>query len=126
VTPGRKQTLIAGLIGFALGAATLWSFHYYYGAQYRNADPYRQMLNRFSSKLDLSADQKTQVAAILEDKRQKIAALRDEARPRFEEIRGATRAEIRQVLTAEQQQKFDAMQSDWDAPWKRRRPSGGG
>jgi hypothetical protein len=126
MTAGRRQTLIAALVGFALGAGTIGSFQYYYSAPYRNADPYRQMLNRFSSKLDLSADQKTRVAAILEDKRQKIAALRDEARPRFEEIRGATRAEIRAVLTAEQQQKFDAMQSDWDAPWKRRRPARGG
>lgn len=126
MTAGRKPILIAGLVGFVLGALTFWSFHYYYGAQYRNADPYRQMLNRFSSKLDLTSDQKTQVAAILEDKRRKIAALRDAARPRFEEIRGATRDEIRQVLTADQQQKFDAMQADWDAPWKRRRPARGG
>lgn len=125
MTRGWTQGLVAGLIGFALGAATVASFQYYYGAAYRSsADPYRQMLDRFSSKLDLSADQKTQVAAILEDKRQKIAALRDEARPQFEAIRTATQTEIRQLLTAEQQQKFDAMQSDWDAPWKRRRPPG--
>lgn len=117
-----KQILIAAFAGWVIGAAVGWSaFQYQYRDLLRDGDRYSQMLERFSAKLGLSPEQKTKIQELLESKRQKIKVLRAEVHPKFEEIRNATREEIRQLLTAEQQEKFDAMQSDWESYWKRRR-----
>ncbi len=82
-----------------------------------------RLLQRFSSKLKLTPEQRTQVATILEAKRQKIDALRADIRPKFEEIRTSTAADIRKLLTPEQQQKFDVMQVEWET--RRRQRQGG-
>lgn len=117
-----KQILIAAFAGWVIGAAVGWSaFQYQYRDLLRGGDRYSQMLERFSAKLGLSPEQKTKIQELLESKRQKIKVLRAEVHPKFEEIRNATREEIRQLLTAEQQEKFDAMQSERESYWKRRR-----
>jgi hypothetical protein len=115
-----KQVVISLFIGFSLGATLGW-----WGSQYsedwRGKDRYSWMLERFSSRLDLTPQQKKDIAEILEAKRQSITALRAEIRPRFEEIRNSTREEIRRLLTVDQQKKFDEMQSEWESHWKKRR-----
>ncbi|MCI0527822.1 MAG: hypothetical protein L0Y56_10330 [Nitrospira sp.] len=114
-----RQIIISLLIGAALGAALGW-----WGSQYsgdlRGKDHYTWMLERFSTKLSLTPEQKKEIADILEAKRQSIIALRAEVRPRFEEIRNSARDEIRKRLTPEQQQKFDAMQAEWESRRKDR------
>ncbi len=111
-----NQIVIALVLGAGVGfvaarycAPGLFQYHWSRGKFQQ------RLLDRFSSKLQLSPEQHTQVGAILEAKRQKIDALRAEIRPRFEDIRTTTSAEIRQLLTPEQQQKFDTMQAEWDA-----------
>src|SRR3972149_350592 len=114
-----KQVVISLFIGFSLGAAVGW-----WGSQYsedwRGKDRYSWMLERFSSRLDLTPQQKKDIAEILEAKRQSITALRAEIRPRFEKIRTSPRQEIRKRLTPEQQQKFDAMHEEWESRRKDR------
>lgn len=115
-----KQVAVSLLIGLALGAVLTW-----WGSQYsegwRGQDRYNWMLERFSSKLALTPEQKREVSEILEAKRQSIDALRAEIRPRFEEIRNSTRQEIRKRLTPEQRQKFDALQEEWESMRKSHR-----
>ncbi len=82
-----------------------------------------RLLQRFSSKLKLTPEQRTQVATILEAKRQKIDALRADIQPKFEEIRTSIAADIRKLLTPEQEQKFDVMQAEGEA--RRRQRQGG-
>ena len=120
MTLARKQVVIAfvlgGCVGFAAawGSLPRWRHHPWGGNQFQH-----RLLDRFSSTLKLTPDQRSQVAAILETKRQKMDALRAEIRPRFDELRASTGAEIRRLLTPEQQQRFDVMEAEWDARVKR-------
>ena len=115
-----KPIIVAFVLGVAISVfvgrwCAPFAFHRWGGrGQFQH-----QMLKRFTAKLKLTPDQQQRVAAILEDKRTKIDALRAEMRPKFEEIRNGTRTEIRQVLTPEQQQKFDVMDAEFDARMKR-------
>ncbi len=83
-------------------------------------------LQQLAETLALTGEQKTQVAAVFQTEGEKLAALRadDSLRPRkklkqFREIRESARAQIRAILTPEQQAKFDAL------PKPKRRPGGG-
>lgn len=55
-----------------------------------------------SQELDLTADQREQVAAVLERQHRAMVALWKEVKPRSEEIRRATWQEVRSILTPEQ------------------------
>ena len=111
-----KQIVIAFLLGGCVGFVV--AKHCGPRMFHRHGDGthfQQRLLDRFSSKLHLTQEQRSQVATILEAKRQKMDTLRAEIRPKFEELRTSTSADIRQLLTAEQQKKFDAMQAEWDA-----------
>jgi Spy/CpxP family protein refolding chaperone len=86
-----------------------------------------QRLQHLAQELALTEVQKSQVAAVFRVEGEKIAALRanDSLRPRkklkeFREIREGIRAQVRALLTPEQQAKFDAL------PKSQRRPGGAG
>ncbi len=79
-----------------------------------------QRLKRFSEKLKLTPDQRQQVSTIFEASRTKMEALRAEFRPKFEAIRTDTRAQIRGLLTPDQQKTFDAMNAERDAKRQQR------
>ena len=115
--------LVGGLIGLA-GAASLapHARHRHWGKGYGQ----HRLMDRFSSTLHLTPEQREKVSGILEAKRQKIEALRAEIRPRFDEIRTSTSGEIRQLLTPEQQQQFDAMEAERAAKRKQFREKWGG
>src|SRR3990167_7323824 len=76
------------------------------------------MLERFSKELHLSAEQKNQVSAIFEKRHPQMLALQAEMRPKFETLRNATDAEIRALLNADQQKKFDEIHAKMEARWK--------
>ena len=120
MTLAWKQILAAAMIGVVVGAVGAHRIApCYFHRPWGHRDFQARLLERFSSKLKLTAEQRTQVAAILDVKRQKIDALRAEIQPRFKEIRASTAAEIRQLLTLEQQQKFDIMNAEFEAKSKR-------
>ncbi len=109
-----KQIIIAFVLGGIVGVIGVQGRNFY--CMHRHWKPgefQARLLQKFNSKLQLTPGQRTQVAAILETKRQKIDSLRAEFRPRFEEIRNSASAEIRQLLTPEQQVKFDVMKEKW-------------
>lgn len=110
-----KQILVAFALGAVVGMVVSRSlsrdFHHHWGDGQFQA----RMLQRFSAKLKLTPEQRAQVAKIFEEKRQKIEALRAEVRPKFEDIRTATSAEIRRLLSPDQQKQFDAMEAEWNA-----------
>lgn len=66
-----------------------------------------KMLERLSSKLNLTEDQKTKVATVFEVKHQGMMKLKTEMRPKFEALRKSARADISKLLTPEQQKKFE-------------------
>ncbi len=115
-----KQVVIAVLFGVCVGfAGARWGFPRIMRHRWSSGQFQHRLLDRFSSTLKLTLDQRAQVAAIMEAKRQKMDALRAEIRPQFQALRTSTSAEIRQVLTPEQQKTFDAMQEKQQARMKR-------
>ena len=109
-----KQIITAFLLGAALMALGTHACPFYRRPWGEGKHFQERMLKRFDRKLNLSSDQEERLALILEQKRGKIDALRKEIRPKFEEIRNMTRTEIRQILTPEQQTKFDKMSAEWE------------
>ena len=120
MTLNWKPIVIAFVIGGTAGflaarmCAGLMKHH-----RWDNGKSPGQMLDRFSSKLHLTAEQRQQIGAILEAKRQKLDALRGEIRPKFQELHASTSAEIRRLLNPDQQRIFDEMQAKRDARRKR-------
>ena len=116
-----RQVAIAFALGGCVGVAGAWwsaprLFHH---RRWGDARFEQRLLDRFSSTLRLTPEQRSRVGAILDAKRQKMDALRAEIRPRFEEIRTSTGAEIRPLLSPEQQRTFDVMQAKQDARFKK-------
>ncbi len=114
----KRWTAFVCLTGIVLGTGVGWwagrdLFPRRWGWEQR----YQRMLERFSSELKLTPEQKDRVKVLLEAKRQKMETLRAEARPRYEEVRISTQTEIRKLLSPEQQKRFDRMEMEW----KRRR-----
>ena len=69
-----------------------------------------QMIARLDEAVTLTADQKTKATDIYQKMADKMQAVAPEdRRTKGQEIRTATNAEIRALLTPEQQTKFDAM-----------------
>lgn len=101
------QVIIAFLLGCVVSASIV---HYSWMHPTDPATRYQHMLNRFSHKLHLSDDQRTKVDVIFKTQHEKIMSLRAEVGPRFEEVHRSASQEIRQLLTPEQQTKFDEME----------------
>ncbi len=69
-----------------------------------------QMVQRLDEAVQLTAEQKTKITAIYAKSREKMQALPEDQRmEKGREIMAAVRTEVRAVLTAEQQKKFDEM-----------------
>jgi|GEM_PF-1460141 len=107
-----KHLIIGVLLGSIITVVVVKWKHVRW--QEMRQDRYQRLLEKFGSKLDLTADQKVKVAAILDVKRQKIDRIRSEVRPRYEEVRLNAREEIRLLLNAEQQKKFEELEKERD------------
>lgn len=70
--------------------------------------PVNQVVAEFTRELQLTPDQQTQVAAIIDDTHAQWKALYAPVDAQKEQIRQQSRARIRALLTPEQQPKFDA------------------
>jgi len=66
-----------------------------------------EMLNRLSSDLELDSAQQDQVKKILDDRRVRLEQVHRDARERFDSEQRELHAEIRAVLRADQQPRFD-------------------
>lgn len=67
-------------------------------------------LEHMTKTLDLTADQQAKIRPILEQAKPQIKAARHESRQKMKAIRDNIRSQIRPLLTAPQQQKWDAIQ----------------
>src|SRR6266478_7907835 len=106
------------LIVFVLGGVTGSALTGLYRSRAGADRPEKAMHDRFEKmrrELNLTDEQTKAVSAILDETRNEYRALHTELKPRFDEPRQKARARIRALLTAEQQQKFDAMVAQRDA-----------
>ncbi len=84
-------------------------------------DRRRGELDWLFSELDLTAEQREQVGAIVEGHRAQMSALWRETRPRFEQLRSQLRDDIRAVLNAEQRAVYETLLKKHDERLRRRR-----
>jgi Spy/CpxP family protein refolding chaperone len=113
----RVAALVIFVVGFAAGALALNA----YKRWGRTADASRQdRFERMLDRLNLNADQKTQVHQILSDTRGQLQTLRKESEPRFEEIRRQADERLQKVLTPEQWQQFQKERSEMRGRGRRR------
>ena len=108
------SVVIAFILGIGVGTA---------GARKRawhRWDPqkrHEQILKTFSKRLNLTADQQTEIGKILETGHQRMRSLHEQVRPQFESLRAETSGQIRALLKPEQAEKFDAMESEFNKRW---------
>ena len=74
------------------------------------------LIERLDRELQLTADQKTRVRAIFDARRSRLEALQRDIADRAEQEQRDLQTELRGVLTAEQQERFDR--------WLERQPRG--
>lgn len=67
----------------------------------------RDVVQRMESRLELSADQKEKVSAILQARREQMHALMNEVRPQIKAAEKAMREQIEALLSEEQRGKFE-------------------
>src|SRR5688500_2025578 len=114
----RGAALAIIFLGVATGALAIdgyrrWSRS---GNEVSRQGRFEQMLDR----LQLTAEQKTQVHQILGDTRSQLQALRKESEPRFVEIRRQADKRLQKVLTPEQWKQFQQEREEGRARGRRR------
>jgi Spy/CpxP family protein refolding chaperone len=67
-------------------------------------------LREVTDKLNLTAEQQTKVQPILDQAKPQIAAIHQEAMQKAKTVIDSALSQIRPILTADQQKKFDAIQ----------------
>jgi hypothetical protein len=104
------------VVVFVLGSVTGGAVTGFYRSMSRpDRNAPRDKMEKLRRDLNLTDDQVKSVSAILDETKNEYKALRTELKPRFDEPRLKARARIRALLSAEQQQKFDAMVAQVDA-----------
>src|SRR5438093_668938 len=66
-----------------------------------------RLMDELTKEVKLEHSKRTKVEQILNETRQKYQELQKQVRPQFNEIRLTTRARIRNLLTPEQQARYD-------------------
>jgi len=116
----RLAALLIFVLGVAAGALALngyqrWSRSH---AETTRQQRFEQMLDR----LQLNADQKTQVHQILAETRQQLQDVRKESEPRFVTIRQQADERLQKVLTPEQWKQFQQERDFMRSRERRGRP----
>lgn len=82
-------------------------------------------LDRLTRELNLTEDQQKQIDAIIANVQARYDAIHQSVVPQFEQARQDGRAQIRQILTPEQQPKFDDFMKHVDEERKAHEAAGG-
>src|SRR5688572_7143683 len=104
-----KIIVLSLLIGGFVGAAISLTALRYCRPDWGSGRPRGEMRKKLYRELKLTPEQKAQVDVILKEKREKVGRLFTEGRPKMEAIRIETKAQIRALLTPEQQANFDVL-----------------
>ena len=103
-----RQLLCGALLGCMIGAlAGAWVQRSASRRVWRRGPDAEKVVERLSEKLGLVEAQRAAVKAVVDFHHAKIMALRHETDARFDEARRAMNAEIRFLLTPQQQEKLD-------------------
>ena len=114
--------LASWIFGIGIG---WWGARELFPRRWNRQERYQRMLDRFSSRLQLTPTQRGQISSILETQRKRMETLRAQLRPKMDDIQGMTREQIRALLDPDQQARFDRLEMDWQARGKRFRSEWG-
>lgn len=111
----RKLITLIAAGGLTLGGLTYLQAQDPHGPKHEHGPgPNHHMENPFdhlSDSLSLTAEQKAKVQSILDQMKPQLEAIHKEAMEKMKAIMESTGAQIRPLLTPEQQQKYDAMKN---------------
>jgi Spy/CpxP family protein refolding chaperone len=115
-TKARREAAVLVFVVFLLGVLLggvgnhLWGSRVWGNSGGRPGPPpsREQVLANFTRELELTPDQEKQLGSILDDSRSKFHALDRSMDPQRMQIRDESRAQMRALLTPDQQTKFDA------------------
>lgn len=119
----KLQVWLLIVVVFALGGVTGGSLDRLYLAKSDSVRPEgtghtrgpKRMAERLREDLKLNDEQVAKITTIFEESRKEFPPSRFAECPGVKESRARTRARVREVLTAEQQKKFDEMNAKRDA-----------
>jgi Spy/CpxP family protein refolding chaperone len=100
----RAAALVIFVLGFAAGALAPSAYRAW--VRDRSQGGQGDRIEKMSSDLKLSPEQKEQVRQIFGETRTQLEALRKESEPRFAEIRRQADERLQKVLTPEQWEQF--------------------
>jgi len=83
-----------------------------------------RLMNKLNRELSLDEKQKGDIQTILDSRKPDFAALKSDAQKSLEALRDKTDADIRKILRADQQSKFDVLMARWRARIRERDAAG--
>ncbi|MEP6719551.1 MAG: hypothetical protein ABJB21_10425 [bacterium] len=116
----RVAALLIFVLGVAAGALALNGYHRW--SRSRAEGTRQQRFEQMLDRLQLNADQKTQVHQILGETREQLQNLRKESEPRFTAIRQQADERLQKVLTPEQWKQFQQERDSMRSHGRRRGP----
>lgn len=117
----RLVILAAFILGTLAGGGAMNLFTTKYVVGSNSRPPRSGMLDEIDEAVKLDAPQRAQVEAILKKTRQESQEVIKQVQPQLGEVRARTRAQIRAVLTPEQQARYDEWTRLREEEWSRRR-----
>lgn len=117
-----NQIAAAFLIGLILGTFATVTLRRVMRQNWNRDTMHDRMIKKFEKRLDLSADQKTQVEKIFDANRLKMDSLFSDIRPKMESLRQATGVEVKKVLNERQQKEYDKLDAEMSARMSRHFP----
>ena len=125
----RKAVLLVVVLfalGIALGSVGTYVVTTRVQAARPQATPTRgpSHMAMFTRDLNLTPEQQNQIQAIMNDTRARYAELHAKLDPEYEQVRHEGRQRIRQVLTSEQQPKFEDLLRQIDEERRKRNSEG--
>jgi Spy/CpxP family protein refolding chaperone len=124
---GNRKALLLVFVLFVLGIALGSVGTYVVTTRVQAARPQATLARNpghtmamFTRDLNLNPDQQNQIQTILNDTRSRYAELHQKLDPEYEQVRHEGRERIRQVLTPEQQPKFEDLLRQIDEDRRKR------
>lgn len=113
------------VLGIATGALGFTLYRTYAApdspAGWRGRFDRERYVGRLTQALQLQEGQRQELQRILDDARDEFGKLRQTIQPQAQQIKERARARIQQMLTPDQQQRFETFVKEWEAERYRRR-----
>ena len=110
--------IIVYLLGIVSGSlVTKAGIRHFFNSRKRTE---RRLVNRLSSKLQLTDEQKNEVKSIIDKHRPEMKKLRSSIKEEMKKLKDNMHQDIKKVLNEEQSEKFDKIIKRYETPHKRK------